>query len=75
MCTRDVRSRTDYCSTIATTPRVRKCLEPLPSVSRRYDDQQDYFDLNDRWSGKKMDPNAYKPVYEERSKVRRGSVE
>lgn len=44
-------------------------------MSRRYDDQQDYFDLNDRWSGKKMDPNAYKPVYEERSKVRHGSVE
>ena len=35
----------------------------------RYDDQSDYFDLNDRWSGKKMDPNAYKPVYEQRSKV------
>ena len=38
-------------------------------VRRRYDDQSDYFDLNDRWSGKKMDPNAYKPVYEQRSKV------
>ena len=70
MRTRDVRSRTDCCSTTATTRRVRKCLGLLPSVSRRYDDQQDYFDLNDKWSGKKMDPNAYKPVYEERSKVR-----
>ena len=38
-------------------------------VKGRYDDQSDYFDLNDRWSGKKMDPNAYKPVYEQRSKV------
>ncbi|KAK8826822.1 hypothetical protein WA556_004410, partial [Blastocystis sp. ATCC 50177/Nand II] len=36
--------------------------------SQVYDDQSDYFDLNDRWSGKKMDPNAYKPVYEQRSK-------
>ena len=72
---RDVMVRTDCCSTTATIRRVRKCLGSLPSVSRRYDDQQDYFDLNDRWSGKKMDPNAYKPVYEERSKVRHGSVE
>ena len=38
-------------------------------VKGRYDDQSDYFDLNDRWSGKKMDPNAYQPVYEQRSKV------
>ena len=37
--------------------------------SQVYDDQQDYFDLNDRWSGKQAAPDAYKPVYEERSKV------
>ena len=39
------------------------------SMIRRYDDQQDYFDLNDKWSGKKVSGDAYKPVYVERSKV------
>ena len=35
----------------------------------RYDDQQDYFDLNDKWNGGKVSGDAYKPVYVERSKV------
>lgn len=38
-------------------------------LKSRYDDQQDYFDLNDKWSGKKVSSDAYKPVYVERSKV------
>lgn len=39
----------------------------------RYDDQQDYFDLNDKWNGGKVSGDAYKPVYVERSKVGVGS--
>ena len=35
----------------------------------RYDDQQDYFDLNDTWNGRTASGDAYKPVYIERSKV------
>lgn len=35
----------------------------------RYDDQQDYFDLNDKWNRGKVSGDAYKPVYVERSKV------
>ena len=43
--------------------------ESLIRLTCRYDDQQDYFDLNDKWSGKKVSGDAYKPVYIERSKV------
>lgn len=43
--------------------------ESLIRLACRYDDQQDYFDLNDKWSGKKVSGDAYKPVYIERSKV------
>ena len=41
----------------------------------RYDDQQDYFDLNDTWNGRTASADAYKPVYIERSKVGREEEE
>lgn len=69
------RDRTACFSMTEIIQRVLKCIEYRREWTCRYDDQSDYFDLNDRWSGKKMDPNAYKPVYEQRSKVMIPSVD